>query len=450
MHAFVDFMEFQNMGFVDALRMFLQSFRLPGEAQKIDRYMLKFAERYIAGNPAVFANADTAYILSFSTIMLNTDAHSPNIKKGRMTKAEFFKNNRGINNGQDLPEHLLSDIYDEIHSNEIRMKDEVESAAGLQGAAGSGIATALSNVGRDFQREAYQLQSEGMANKTEALFRGMNRSQKRGGLQKGNDVFFAASHVEHVRPMFEVVWMPLLAGLSRPLQDSEEMIVVERTLEGFKQAIKIVCLFDLELERNAFVTTLTKFTFLNDFSEMKAKNVAAIRCLLDVAAIDGNYLKGSWKEVIICVSQLERFQLISRGVDSRAVPELGRKHSSSNASARTNAAAKLRPNRPTDEVSNEASSSHITNAADRIFSSSAALSGTAIVDFVRALSEVSWEEIQSSGLAEHPRVFCLQKLVEISYYNMGRIRLEWSQMWGILGEHFNQVGPGPSSRTPAP
>lgn len=64
---------------------------------------------------------------------------------------------------------------------------------------------------------------------------------------------------------------------------------------------------------------------------------------------------------------------------------------------------------------------------------------TAIVDFVRALSEVSWEEIQSSGLAEHPRVFCLQKLVEIAYYNMNRIRLEWSQMWAILGDHFNQV-----------
>jgi brefeldin A-inhibited guanine nucleotide-exchange protein len=33
----------------------------------------------------------------------------------------------------------------------------------------------------------------------------------------------------------------------------------------------------------------------------------------------------------------------------------------------------------------------------------------------------------------------LQKLVEISYYNMGRIRLEWSNIWQILGEHFNQV-----------
>lgn len=58
---------------------------------------------------------------------------------------------------------------------------------------------------------------------------------------------------------------------------------------------------------------------------------------------------------------------------------------------------------------------------------------------MQALSDVSWEEIQASGLADQPRTFCLQKLVEISYYNMGRIRLEWSNIWSILGEHFNQV-----------
>ena len=58
MHAFVDMMEFKDLAFVDALRTFLQAFRLPGEAQKIDRFMLKFAERYIAGNSQTpFANA---------------------------------------------------------------------------------------------------------------------------------------------------------------------------------------------------------------------------------------------------------------------------------------------------------------------------------------------------------------------------------------------------------
>ena len=58
MHAFVDMLDLSNTPFVDALRSFLQAFRLPGEAQKIDRYMLKFAERYIAGNSNTpFANA---------------------------------------------------------------------------------------------------------------------------------------------------------------------------------------------------------------------------------------------------------------------------------------------------------------------------------------------------------------------------------------------------------
>jgi len=58
MHAFVDDLDFRNLPFVNALKVFLQSFRLPGEAQKIDRYMLKFADRYIAGNSKTpFANA---------------------------------------------------------------------------------------------------------------------------------------------------------------------------------------------------------------------------------------------------------------------------------------------------------------------------------------------------------------------------------------------------------
>ena len=38
-----------------------------------------------------------------------------------------------------------------------------------------------------------------------------------------------------------------------------------------------------------------------------------------------------------------------------------------------------------------------------------------------------------------PRIFSLQKIVEISYYNMGRIRLQWSRIWQVIGDHFNKV-----------
>jgi guanine nucleotide-exchange factor len=61
---------------------FLGEFRLPGEAQKIDRLMEAFAAKYCADNPqSIFPNSDAAYILSFSVIMLNTDAHNPAIQQ---------------------------------------------------------------------------------------------------------------------------------------------------------------------------------------------------------------------------------------------------------------------------------------------------------------------------------------------------------------------------------
>lgn len=80
MHAYVDSFNFQDIEFDEAIRLFLQGFRLPGEAQKIDRIMEKFAERYCKCNPKVFSSADTAYVLAYSIIMLNTDAHNPMVK----------------------------------------------------------------------------------------------------------------------------------------------------------------------------------------------------------------------------------------------------------------------------------------------------------------------------------------------------------------------------------
>lgn len=39
-----------------------------------------------------------------------------------MTKEQYIRMNRGINDSKDLPEDYLSSIYDEIAGNEIKMK----------------------------------------------------------------------------------------------------------------------------------------------------------------------------------------------------------------------------------------------------------------------------------------------------------------------------------------
>ncbi|KAL5077233.1 hypothetical protein RYX36_016217 [Vicia faba] len=122
MHAYVDSFDFQGMEFDEAIKMFLQGFRLPGEAQKIDRIMEKFAERYCKCNQKVFSSADTAYVLAYSVILLNTDAHNPMVKN-KMSPDDFIKNNRGIDDGKDLPEEYLRSLFEKISRNEIKMKD---------------------------------------------------------------------------------------------------------------------------------------------------------------------------------------------------------------------------------------------------------------------------------------------------------------------------------------
>ncbi|XP_029496046.1 cytohesin-1 isoform X2 [Oncorhynchus nerka] len=123
LHAFVELHEFTDLNLVQALRQFLWSFRLPGEAQKIDRMMEAFAQRYCHCNPGVFQHSDTCYVLSFSVIMLNTSLHNPNVKD-KPSHQRFSAMNRGINDGGDLPEDLLRNLYEGIKNEPFKIPED--------------------------------------------------------------------------------------------------------------------------------------------------------------------------------------------------------------------------------------------------------------------------------------------------------------------------------------
>lgn len=111
---------YNGLGFDDALRMFLAGFKLPGEAQKVDRFMEAFSAEYFRANPGVFVEQDTAYTLAFSVIMLNTDHFNPSIREDRkMTRTQFIGNNRAIDTA--LTPQFLGAMFDRICSNEIKM-----------------------------------------------------------------------------------------------------------------------------------------------------------------------------------------------------------------------------------------------------------------------------------------------------------------------------------------
>eukprot|EP01052_Picozoa_sp_SAG31_P001003 SAG31_NODE_32_length_32319_cov_28.042681_13_plen_239_part_00 len=73
---------------------------------------------------------DTAFVLGYSTIQLNTDAHNPKLDDAsRMTKKMFIENNRRSPDLACLADSFVGQLYDEIAGEEIKILDEDDLAA---------------------------------------------------------------------------------------------------------------------------------------------------------------------------------------------------------------------------------------------------------------------------------------------------------------------------------
>ncbi|XP_042506154.1 brefeldin A-inhibited guanine nucleotide-exchange protein 2-like [Macadamia integrifolia] len=464
MHSYVDSFDFQGMEFDEAIRSFLQGFRLPGEAQKIDRIMEKFAERYCKCNPKAFISADTAYVLAYSVIMLNTDAHNPMVKN-KMSADDFIRNNRGIDDGKDLPEEYLRSLFERISRNEIKMKEVDDLAPQQKQAMNSNKLLGLDSILNIVIRK----RGEEHMDTSDDLMRHMQEQFKEKA-RKSESVYYAATDVVILRFMIEVCWAPMLAAFSVPLDQSDDEIVLAQCLEGFRYAIHVTAVMSMKTHRDAFLTSLAKFTSLHSAADIKQKNIDAIKAILIIADEDGNYLQEAWEHILTCVSRFEHLHLLGEGIPpdatffatpqnegeksrqaiSTILPVLKKKGTAqvqSGAARRGSYDSAGVGGRASGVVTSEQMTNLVSNLnmleqvgsseMNRIFTGSQKLNSEAIIDFVKALCKVSIEELRSSS---DPRVFSLTKIVEIAHYNMNRIRLVWSGIWHVLSDFFVTIG----------
>mmetsp|Transcript_25091 Transcript_25091/g.27905 ORF Transcript_25091/g.27905 Transcript_25091/m.27905 type:complete len:953 (+) Transcript_25091:2-2860(+) len=270
---------------------------------------------------------------------------------------------------------------------------------------------------------------------------------------KKPSVYFTATNIAYVKPMFEIAWCPMLAAFSVVLEDTDVPRLIELCLEGFKAAIRVSSIFYLEIERNAFVSSLAKFTFLENVEHMQPKNIESIKVLINIAQTEGNYLGDSWKQVLRCTSQLDRLQHLSGPDVSEEISDKTPKNSESESrpslgfflrrSAPVTTDTAPRPRIMTlermeiEEHNSIAVFEHIPESTiDYIFSSSRNLNNLAIHSFVECLCAASSDELSSNP----PRLFSLQKLVEVAHYNMDRIRVVWGRIWKNFKDHFAKAG----------
>ena len=113
---------FGRLSLDEAFRLFLSTFMLPGEAQKIDRVVEAFSQAHYdqtnASDNNQFRHPDVVYSWAFGVIMLNTDAHNSQVKN-KMTLAQFCKNMKGMNDKEYFPKQMLTDVFKSISEDDI-------------------------------------------------------------------------------------------------------------------------------------------------------------------------------------------------------------------------------------------------------------------------------------------------------------------------------------------
>jgi brefeldin A-inhibited guanine nucleotide-exchange protein len=282
--------------------------------------MEKFAERYTLQNEDVFPSADTAFILSFAVIMLQTDLHNPNIKpEKKMTCPTFINLNSGISPDGDLPPEFLAEIFNSIKYNPFTLKEddaarETKSKSSKDLFEINGNSPAFFGGGAEGRkRERFRKERAELMAASEELFK---RQRPSSTTSVSSDINESVRPSDVVKPMFDVTWGPLIGALSQILELSDDDSSVALCLNGFVYSVRIAMHTGLSLARSTFITTLAKFTALGSIKEMKSKNIESIRTLLSIAVMDGEYLNDCWISILQCISQLGRLQLFASGLKS--------------------------------------------------------------------------------------------------------------------------------------
>jgi brefeldin A-inhibited guanine nucleotide-exchange protein len=383
----------------------------------------------------------------------------------QMTKADFIRNNRGIDDGKDLPEEYLGALYDKIVRNEIKMKADSSAPQSKQENSFNRLLglDGILNLVNWKQNEEKAVGANGL------LIRHI-QEQFKSNSRKSESAYHVVTDVAILRFMVEVCWGPMLAAFSVTLDQSDDRVATSQSLQGFRHAVHVTAVMGMQTQRDAFVTSVAKFTYLHCAGDMKQKNVDAVKAIISIAIEDGDHLQEAWEHILTCLSRIEHLQLLGEGAPSDATfftssnfeaeektqKTLGfssfkkgtlqnpamlavvRGSSYDSTSVGVNPSALVTPEQINSFISNLNLLDQIGNfELNHVFAHSQRLNGEAIVAFVKALCKVSISELQSPT---DPRVFGLTKIVEIAHYNMNRIRLVWSRIWNVLSDFFVSVG----------
>ncbi|KAM8852195.1 Golgi-specific brefeldin A-resistance guanine nucleotide exchange factor 1 isoform 1-T1 [Synchiropus picturatus] len=282
--SFVNTFTFQGLRIDEALRLYLEAFRLPGEAPVIQRLLETFTDNWHKVNGSPFMTNDAGFALAYAVIMLNTDQHNHNVRKQNipMTVEQFKKNLKGVNGNKDFDQDMLEDIYNAIKNEEIVMPDE---QTGLV-------------------KENYV----------------WSVLLHRGATPEGLFLHLPAGSYDH--DLFTMTWGPTIAALSYVFDKSLDENILQKAITGFRKCAMIAAHYGFSDVFDNLIISLCKFTTLSSESVENLPSVfgsnskaqTAAKTVFDLAHRHGNILREGWKNIMESMLQLFRAELLPKAM----------------------------------------------------------------------------------------------------------------------------------------
>ncbi|XP_042312385.1 Golgi-specific brefeldin A-resistance guanine nucleotide exchange factor 1 isoform X3 [Sceloporus undulatus] len=417
--SFVKTFSFQGLRLDEALRLYLEAFRLPGEAPVIHRLLEVFTEHWRKSNGSPFANSDACFALAYAVIMLNTDQHNHNVRKQNvpMTLEEFRKNLKGVNGGKDFEQDMLEDMYHAVKNEEIVMPEE---QTGLV-------------------KENYL----------------WSVLLHRGATDEG--IFLHVPPGSYDHDLFAMIWGPTVAALSYVFDKSLDETIIQKAISGFRKCAMISAHYGLSDVFDNLIISLCKFTALSSesienlptvFGSNPKAHIAA-KTVFHLAHRHGDILREGWKNIMEAMLQLFRAELLPKTmvevedfVDPNGKISLQREETPSNRGestvlsfvswltlSGTEQSGMRGPSTESQEAKRMALECIKQCDPEKLITESKFLQLESLQELMKALISVTPDE---ETYDEEDCAFCLEMLLRIVLENRDRVAF----VWQAVRDHF--------------
>ena len=392
---FIFSFNFKGLHVMDALRVMFEDFPLVGEGQIIARLMLIFGEKYYKDNPNF--NADLAYYVAFSILMLNTDLHRDEVTS-KMTCQEFIKNFQDMAQDNRIDQKYLEDCYNRVRDNPLIIP-------------GQKLNTNSKNKQELIKQEKENIISSVERLSTRALI---------------TNNYIKEIDNDNIKQLIECSWSNFLGIFSQLLADFDDEKVVTTCISNILRMAGTCGILHLDTIEEAFIKTITNATNVMEGREINGKNLKCIEELIDFVINYGKNIRKCWYIILIVLSKIDFYY--SRQIDTDLFAKEIRKK------------AKLK--NPEKELEIEIKNYELLRKykfdlkCDTIFSKTTSFEKDSILNFIQSLCLVSTRELEDYAT---PRVYSLHKLVEVCDFNIFRIQIEWVQIWKLISEFLVKV-----------